>query len=228
MDETNWENWSDAVSASFNDIVDRLINFIPSLVGAVILLIIGWLVGMLLEQVVDRVLRAISAQKLFERARIESLVQKTGSSRDTTGLLAGLIKWITYIVFFMAAAQVLQLEAISDFLSQILAYMPNVIAAVGIILIGGVLAQFLAEVVRGAVSAASLGYAGFLASMTRWALWVFAVLAGLAQLGVATGIINTVITGLVAALAIAVGLAFGLGGQKNAAEFLDKVKKDLQ
>ncbi len=228
MEETNWENWSDAVSASFSDIIDRLINFIPSLVGAVILLIIGWLVGMLLEQVVDRVLRAISAQKLFERARIENLVQKTGSNRDTTGLIAGLIKWITYIVFFMAAAQVLQLEAISDFLSQILAYMPNVIAAVGIALIGGVLAQFLAEVVRGAVSAASLGYAGFLSSVTRWAIWVFAVLAALSQLGVATGIINTVITGLVAALAIAVGLAFGLGGQKNAAEFLDKVKKDLQ
>ncbi len=228
MDGTNWENWSDAISVSFSDILDRLGNFIPTLVGAVVLLIIGWLVGVLLEQVVDRLLRAISAQKLFDGSRIESLVQKTGSARDTSGLLAGLIKWITYVVFFMAAAQVLHLDSISDFLSQILSYMPNVIAAVSIILIGGILAQFLSEVVRGAVSAASLGYAGFLASMTRWALWIFAILAGLAQLGVATGIINTVITGLVAALAISVGLAFGLGGQKNAAEFLDKVKKDLQ
>lgn len=228
MTETNLANWSDAVSASFNGILIRLANFIPDLIGAVLVLIFGWLLALLLEQIVERVLRAVGIARLFERARIEDLIRRTGSSRDTVGLIGGLVKWIVYIATFLAAAEILGLDAVSDFLNQILVYMPDVVAAVAIVLIGGILAQFLSEVVRGAVSAASLGYAGFLAGLTRWSIWVFAVLAALYQLGVASGIIQTLITGLVAALALASGLAFGLGGQKTAAEILEKVRKDFE
>lgn len=228
MDNTNFANWTQSVNDAMSDVLNRLANFIPNLVGAVIILIIGWLIAILLEQVVDRVLRVINAQKLFERARVEDLVKKTGSSRDTVGLLAGLVKWIVYLATFLAAADILQLDVVSDFLTQILAYTPRVVAAVAIALVGGILAQFLSEVVRGAVSAASLGYAGFLSGVTRWSIWIFAIVAALSQLGVASQILENIITGLIAAFAIAVGLAFGLGGQKTAAELLEKVKKDLE
>lgn len=228
MYDTSFQGWSTAVSNSINNVTVRLANFVPNLVGAVIILIVGWLIALLLEQVVDRVLRMLSLQRLFERARLEELVRKAGSSRDTIGLLAGLVKWIVYLATFLAAADVLQLEGVTDFLNQALAYTPSVIAAVGIILIGGILAQFLAEVVRGAVSAANLGYAGFLAGLTRWAIWIFAILTALFQLGVASAIIQTLFTGLVAALAIAIGLAFGLGGQKTAADLLEKIRKDFE
>lgn len=228
MYDANFEGWSTAVSNSINNVMVRLANFVPNLIGTVIILIIGWLVALLLEQVVDRVLRMLNLQRLFERARLEELIRKTGSSRDTIGLIAGLIKWIIYLATFLAAADVLELGGVTDFLNQALAYTPNVIAAVAIVLIGGILAQFLAEVVRGAVSAANLGYAGFLGGLTRWAIWIFAILTALFQLGVASAIIQTLFTGLVAALAIAAGLAFGLGGQKTAADLLDKVRKDFE
>lgn len=228
MYDTNLQNWSNAVTASVNNVLNRLVTFLPKLIGAVLILILGWLIALLLEQIVDRVLRMINLPRLFERARVEDLVKRTGSQRDTVGLLAGLIKWITYIVFFMAAADILDLDGVADFLNRVLAYAPNVVAAAAIILVGGVLAQFLSEVVRGAVSVANLGYATFLGAVTRWAIWVFAVITALFQLGVATGILQTLITGLVAAIAIAVGLAFGLGGQKTAADILDKVRKDFE
>ncbi len=228
MYNTNFQDWSEAVSASTNNVLARLANFLPSLIGAVVVLIVFWLIAILLELLVDRVLRAINIQRLFERARIEELVQKTGSKRDTVGLLAGLVKWIVYLAGFLAAANILHLEGVSDFLDRALAYTPNVVAAVAIVLVGGTLAQFLSEVVRGAVSAANLGYASFLAGMTRWAIWIFAILTALFQLEVASGIIQTLFTGLVAALAIAIGLSFGLGGQKAAADVLEKVRKDFQ
>lgn len=228
MYTTSFESWSSAVTSSVNNVLIRLSNFLPSLVGAILILIIGWLIALLLEQVVDRVLRVVGIQKLFERARLEDLVRKTGTSRDTVGLLAGLVKWIVYLAIFLAAASVLHLQEITNFLDQALAYMPSVVAAIAILLIGGILAQFMSEVVRGAVSAANLGYAGFLSSLTRWAIWIFAILTALFQLGIAAGIIQTFITGIVAALAIAIGLAFGLGGQKTASDILDKVRKDFE
>lgn len=228
MNDTNLQNWSSAITDSVNDVLDRLANFVPNLVGAIIILIIGWIIAILLEQLVDRVLRVINVQRLFERARVEELVRRTGSKRDTVGLLAGLFKWIVYLVAFMAAADALNLDAVTDFLNQILAYTPKVVASVAILLVGGILAQFMAEVVRGAVSAASLGYAGFLSGLTRWSIWIFAILAALYQLGVASNIIQTLVTGLVGAVALAVGLSFGLGGQKTAADLLEKIRRDFE
>lgn len=228
MYETNLRSWSDAVTASINNVLARLASFLPDLIGAILILIIGWLIALLLEQVVERVLRMLNVQRLFERARIEDLVKRAGSQRDTTGLLAGLVKWIAYIATFLAAADVLGLETVSEFLNKILAYMPDVVAAVAIILVGGILAQFMSEVVRGTVSAANLGYSAFLSGVTRWTIWVFAIFTALIQLGVGASIINTLVMGIVGALAIATGLAFGLGGQKSAADLLEKVRKDLE
>lgn len=228
MYDTNLQTWTDAISVSVNNVVINIVNFLPNLVGAIIILIAGWLLALLCEQIIDRVLRMINAQRLFERARVEDLIRKTGSVRDTSGLLAGLIKWIVFIATFMAAANVLQLEGITDFLNRVLTYTPNVVVAVAVMLVGGILAQFLSEVVRGAVSAANLGYAAFLGGVTRWAIWIFAILTALFQLGVAAPIIEKLITGFVAAFALAFGLAFGLGGQKTAADVLEKVRKDFQ
>jgi small-conductance mechanosensitive channel len=227
-ESTNLEVWGQAIETSFSDILVRLANFIPDLVGAALLLIVGWLLALLVENVIDRLLRVLNIPRLFERARVEDLVKRTGTTRDTVGLISGLFKWIVMVVFFIAAANALGLDAVSVFLNSILGYMPNVIAAIAIILVGGILAQFMAEVVRGTVSAANLGYASFLASVTRWTIWIFAILTALFQLNVAAGIIENIITGLVAAFALAIGLSFGLGGQKAAAEFLEKVRKDLQ
>lgn len=221
-------DWTSAISDSLSNIVTRVIDFIPSIFGAVVILIVGWIIAALLEWAVENVLRAVGLQTLFEKARVEEVVKRAESSKDTSGLIGAVIKWIILLVTFIAAADVLKLTQISDFLDNILGYMPSAIAGAAILLIGAIFAHFMARVVRSSVVAAKLSFADAAASATKYGILVFTVLAALVQLGIAAELLNTLFTGLVAMLAIAGGLAFGLGGQGAAKEAIEKIKKETE
>ncbi|TSC90323.1 MAG: small-conductance mechanosensitive ion channel [Candidatus Berkelbacteria bacterium Licking1014_96] len=217
----------DALSSASSNVLDRMVNFLPNLLGAVIVLVVGWLLAVLLEKLLNRVLKLIGLQKLFELVKIEAIVKKAKFKIDTSEIIAAFVKWVILIITFLAAADVLGLHQVADFFAVILSYVPNVIAAVAILLIGAILAHFLADVVRGATEAGGLAYASFLSKLTSWAIWIFAVLAVLVQLGIAHDLIRTLFTSLVALIALAGGLAFGLGGQDAAKRLISKVEADL-
>jgi len=124
-------------------------------------------------------------------------------------------------------SDILKLLAFSDFLKQVLLYVPNIVVAVLIMLAGVVIAVFLSKLVRASVLAARLHEARFLGALTKWSVLVFAFLAVLSQLGVAGALVNTLIMGFVAMIAIAGGLAFGLGGRDVAAAWLGKIKDEI-
>lgn len=220
-------SWKDALSNSSSNVLDRLVNFLPNLLGAVIVLVVGWLLAVLLEKLLNRVLKLVGLQKLFELVKIEAIVKKAKSKLDTSEIISAFVKWVILVITFLAAADVLGLNQVADFFAVILGYVPNVIASVAILLIGAVLAHFLADVVRGATEAGGLAYSSFLSKLTSWAIWIFAVLAVLVQLGIAHDLIRTLFTGLVALIALAGGLAFGLGGQEAAKRLISKVEADL-
>ncbi len=221
-------DWSTAVSDSWRSIWDRFINFLPNIIGAFIILVLGWIVGMLVAMVIDRLFRIIGLQTLFEKAKVEDLLKKGNIDKDTTALLAGVAKWIIYLVAFIAAANTLQLPSVADFLNRILAFTPSVIAAGAILLIGLVLAHFLSNVVKGTMLAANFAASEAVAAIVRYSIIIFTFLAVLSQLGVAENLIGTFFIGLVAFLAIAGGLAFGLGGQGVAKDILEKIRKELK
>lgn len=222
------QNWSDVVTKVLQDIWDRILNFLPDLLGAIVILIVGWIIADLIAWAVDRVLRLLRLPDLFKSAKVEDLVKRTGSELDTTGLIAALVKWVLLLVTFIAAADVLKLDTVQDFLDRVLSYLPNVIAAGAILLIGAIFAHFMAAVVKGAISAAKLKFVELVGNTTKYAILVFAVLAALDQLGVASPFLQTLFMGFVAFLAIAGGLAFGLGGQKVASEWLEKLKREFE
>ncbi|HBO61072.1 TPA: hypothetical protein DD449_05355 [Candidatus Berkelbacteria bacterium] len=221
-------DWATTAGDSWLNIWDRFVNFLPSLIGALIILIIGWIIGMILSMVIDRLFRIIGLQSLFEKAKVEDVLKKANAEQDATSLLASAVKWIVFLVAFIAAANVLQLTEVAGFLDKILAYIPSVIAAGAILLIGLILANFLSSVVKGSLSASGLGADDTVAIGVRYAIIVFAVLAALAQLGIAETMIQTLFIGVVALIAIAGGLAFGLGGQGVARDWLEHVRKQLK
>lgn len=221
-------DWTTTVQDSWLNVWDRFVNFLPNLIGAFIILIVGWIVGMILNMLIDRLFRIIGLQTLFEKAKVEDILNKADIKQDATALLASVAKWIVYLVAFIAAANVLQMPDVASFFNQILAYIPQVVAAGAILLIGLILANFLSVVVKSSLTASGLGAADTVAVVVRYSIIVFAALAALAQLGIAESMINTLFIGLVALLAIAGGLAFGLGGQDSAKEWLEDLKKQLK
>lgn len=223
-----FQDWTTALSDSWVAIWDRFVNFLPNLIGAVLILVVGWLVGMIVALVIDRLFRIIGLQVLFEKAKVEDALKKGNIDKDSTALLASVAKWIIYLVALIAAANTLKLSEVAVFLDRVLAYVPQVVAAGAILLIGLVLAHFLSNVIKGALIAAGFAVADAVSAIVRYAIIIFTFLAALVQLGIAGSLINTLFIGLVAFLAIGGGLAFGLGGQGVAKEILEKIRKEIK
>ncbi len=206
----------------------QLTAYLPAVVEAVIVLLLGWLIAILLSKIVLKALQAIRVDMLADRLGLSHLSQRTGRHLSISRFGEWLVKWFILITTIVAAANILGLPQVSVFLTnRVIPYFGNVVAAVLILLLGMMAANFMSGVVRGAMAAGELTSANALAAITRWAIMVFAVLAALAQLNVAGDFLKDLFRAIVAMIAIAGGIAFGLGGKDHAREVLDVVKRDL-
>lgn len=217
-----------AVSRSLEDLYVRFINFLPDFLVAVIVLVIGWIVASAVAKLIRSVLNSAKIDEVGDKLGLDQLSARTGVKMSISATMAWLVKWFILIAIFLAAADILELDQISDFLNQVLLYIPNVVAAAAILLVGSLVARFLSRLVRHSVQAAGLASADLLGSMTQWAVMIFTVLATLDQLKVASAFVQTLFTGFIAMLAIAGGLAFGLGGREHASKVLDKIERDVR
>jgi small-conductance mechanosensitive channel len=221
-------SWSDAVLVSFQDMWAGVIGFLPSLVAAILILIVGWLVGAIIGRVVHQVIRSIKLDEALRKAGLEDFLQKGGIRLDSGGFLGGLVKWFFIIVFLVAAFDTVKLTKVNDFLKDVvLYYLPQVIIAVFILMIAVVVADVMQNVVIASARTARLKSANFLGSVTKWSIWVFAVFIALDQLGIAAHFVQMLFTGVVIALSIALGLSFGLGGQEAASRFISKLREEI-
>lgn len=220
--------WADVLNQSFMNLFYGMVAFIPNLVIAIIIFVIGWLIGAGLGKVVAQVVNSLRIDQALRAAGVERVVERAGFTLSSGAFLGMLVKWFFIIVFLVAALDVLQLTEVTIFLrAVVLGYLPHVIVAVLILLAAAVIAEAVQRIVVGSARAANLRAANLLGSIARWAIWIFALLAALDQLGV-TPFIQTLFTGIVVALALAFGLAFGLGGQAAAARYLDRVREEIK
>ena len=204
-----------------------LAMFLPNLLVAIIIFIIGWIVGAGIGRLVMQVIDALKIDQALKTAGVDRIVERSGFKLHSGKLLGELVKWFFIVVFLVASLDVLGLTDVTVFLrGVVLTYIPQVIVAVLILLVAAVLADAADKVVAGSARAAGIRAAGVLGTITRFAIWIFALLAALDRLGI-TPLIQTLFTGVVVALALAFGLSFGLGGTKAAERYLDKIEKDL-
>jgi hypothetical protein len=221
-------DYSDTLRDSLENVWTRFINFLPNFVVAVLVLVVGWIVAVWLARLVKTVLMSAKIDEVGDKMGLDQMSARTGMKMSISGAIAWLIKWFFLLVLFLAAADILGLDEVSNFLNQVLLYIPNVVAAAAILLVGSLVARFLSKLVRNSVAAAGLSSADLLGAVTQWSIMIFAILATLDQLKVAQAFVQTLFTGIVVMIAIAGGLAFGLGGREHATRVLDKIERDVK
>lgn len=206
-----------------------VIGFLPELVIAILIFVIGWIIASLLARAVDQVIKAIKLDNALRGAGLEQTLARAGFSLNSGRFLGELVKWFIIVVFLVAALEVMQLDQVTMFLRQVvLGYLPQVIVAVLIMIVAVVVAEAMRKLVVASAKAAHISSAGFLGALTKWAIWIFALLAALLQLGIAVAFLQTLFTGVIVALSLAFGLSFGLGGQAAAARYLDKLSSEMK
>jgi hypothetical protein len=140
-----------------------------------------------------------------------------------------LIKWFVIIVFLVASFDVLGLAQVNLFLQEVvLGYLPRVLAAALVLLVGGVVGDIAGRVVVTAAKTAGVASAHFAGAVAKWAVWVFAILVALSHLGIATAFSQTLFTGVVIAISLALGLSFGLGGQEAASRYIERMRNEMR
>ncbi len=222
------ETWANVLTQSFQNLWIGVVAFIPNVVVAIIIFALGWLVGAALERVIAQVIRSIKVDHALKSAGFETVLNRAGFKLDSGMFLGALVKWFIIVAFLVAALDVLGLTQVNAFLSAVvLSYLPQVIVAVLIILVAAVIANIVEDLVSGAAKAAHVRAAHLAGKVARWSIWIFAVLAALNQLQVATAFVQTLFTGIVVAISLALGLAFGLGGQDAASRFLEKTRDEV-
>jgi small-conductance mechanosensitive channel len=219
-------NWGDAFTYSLQSIWISFIDFVPRFLFAVIVFIIGWIIGSVIGRAVEQVIAALKVDKALESAGADNMMTRAGMKLNVGAFIGGIVKWFIIVVFLVASLDILQLTAVTDFLkADVLGYLPNVIVAALILVIATIVSDFMGKVVTASAKAGNVRSANFLGTLTRYAIWIFAFIIALGQLGIAAAYMQILFTGLVAMLAIAGGLAFGLGGKEAAARSIESLRE---
>lgn len=208
--------WGAALWAAVGAALSGILGFLPNLIGAIIVLLVGWAIANVLAALVDRGLDAIRFDRWMARAGVDRAIARTGITLEPSNVVAQLVKWLVVLVTLVVAADALNLPQVTAALMAIIAYIPNVIAALLIVTLGALLASFLGNLVKTTPLEAS----DLLGQIAYWAIMIFAGLAALTQLNIAPELVQILFTAVVGAVALAAALAFGLGLRHEAADIL--------
>jgi uncharacterized membrane protein len=220
--------WSGALQNSFQNLWTGVVSYIPNIVIAIIIFVLGWIIGTIVGRGIYQLFKSIKLDEALKKTGADEMMHRGGLSLNSGAFVGGLVKWFIILVFLIASFDVLHLTQVNEFLSGVvLQYLPKVIVAVLVLLVAGVLGDAVQKAVTASARAAEIRSAGMLGAVSRWAIWIFAFLVALAQLGIAAALFQTLFTGFIIALSLAFGLSFGLGGQEAASDFIAKMRGEM-
>lgn len=213
----------DIISDSVGAFLRGIGEFLPNILAAIVILIVGWIIAKLFKMAVGRGLRVIRFPSLTAKAGIDDFLKTGGVEKSTTDLIAVLVYWLVMLIVLVAAVSALQLEAASTVLNQILFYIPNIIVAVIVVAVGLYAANFVSTIVQTAVANAGIEQAQFVAAISRYAMIIFTFAIALEQLGIGRDIVTNGFLVLLGAASFAAALAVGLGARDVVAKYLEEL-----
>lgn len=222
------QTWGDVIIMSMQQVWTSIASFVPLLFGSLLVFFIGLIIAMTLGQLVEQIVKGLKIDSLLRKLDFERTLEKAGWRMDSGAFIGTLVKWFFVIVFLLAAANILGLGQVGEFLRDVLLYLPNVAIAALILIISAIITDVVERILRGSLMAVGKNHGSLITPIAKWSIWIFALIAALLQLGIAVTLIQTLVTGLVAAVALAFGLAFGLGGKDAASRFIERMQNEMR
>jgi len=221
-------DWNAIVIEPVKAMLVRAATFLPTLIGIIVILIVGWIIAAVLKNVVVKLLKVIQFDTASEKSGLADALRKGGIKNTLSELMGGLIYWVIMLLVFMAALNALGMTVVASLLDKIILYIPNVIAAIFIISLGIFFASIIGSIVMTACMNAGMKQAKLMSQVTQTVIVIFAAIMTLEQLSIATAILNTTITVVLAATGLAVALAVGLGSKDIAGKLMHDLVEKLK
>ncbi|MFA5012999.1 MAG: hypothetical protein WC520_00325 [Candidatus Paceibacterota bacterium] len=222
------QDWSTLTLQALQVAWENVITFLPTLLAAIVVFIIGWIISIWIGKIIARILSTIKFDELFSRTGWKDALEKAEIAVSPSDFIGAIVKWILVIVFLLVATDILQWSAFASMLQKLVLWLPNLIIAIIILVVAIVIADILEKIMKAMVKKMGVSMVNFLGSVIKVAIYVFAVLAALSQLEIAPAVVNSLITGFIAMLALALGLSFGLGGKDMAARLLEEARRKIE
>jgi len=216
------------VIGAWNAVSTKIMLFLPNLMAAIIVFLLGWFLARITRALIVRVLGALKFDVMTEKAGINELLSKGNIQKQPKEVLAILVYWFFMLIVIIASFDVLGLPIIYDLLNKIVLYIPNIIAAVVVLIFGGILANFLETVVKTVSSGLGAETASLLSKIAKYSVIILAITMSLQQLHIASSVVTVAFAILFGAFSLALALAFGLGGRDAAASYLQKMREARQ
>ena len=222
-------DWFDTTVLALKNLWVGFIDFIPNLIGAIVIFLIGWLIAIAIGKLVAEILKRVRFNRIFEKGGWKLALERADIKVDASAFIGAIVKWVLVIVFLSAAVEILGFKELTLFLtSDVLPFLPNVIVAAFIFVVAVIIADILEKVVRATVEGTRVGYGALVGAIVKWSIWIFAIFVILSQLRIAESLVQTIMQGIIALIVVAGGIAFGLGGKDVAAEILQDLRNKLR
>ncbi|MFA6175638.1 MAG: hypothetical protein WC765_03550 [Phycisphaerae bacterium] len=217
--------WKNLVVEPVTQMLSKILAYLPVLLGALLILIIGWIVAKAIKRLVDWLLKIVRFDTLADKAGISEILRKGDLRISAREVVSSIVYWLIIIMVLVMAVDALGLPKSSDILASLFAYVPKVIVALLVLIVAMFLANFVSGIVRTAAGNANLPKPEILAGVSRWAIIIFAITIALEQLGIAPLLVTATFNIILGGLVLALALAFGLGGKDAAAKYLEELKQ---
>ena len=196
-----WLSWGDVFNASLQNLLWGFIQFTPKFIIAVVLFVIGWLLGNVIARALEQVFGTLKIDNLFKAIGVEGLLRKAGVALNSGYFVGQVVKWFIIVVFLLPSLDLLGLNSIKDFLqNDVLGFLPKVVVAALILIIATVVSEGLSKTAVAMAKSMNLSSANMLGAVAKYAVWVFAFIIALGQLGVADYYMSVLFTGIIAML----------------------------
>ena len=221
-------DWSAVVMEPVKEILARVAGFLPTLIGVLIILIVGWIIAGMLKSIVVKVLKLIQLDTASEKSGLGDVLRRGGIRHTISELVGMLIYWLVMLLVFMTALNALGMTVAASLLDKVIFYIPNVIAAIFILALGIFFSSMVGTIVRTASSNAGISQAKFLGQLTQIVIMIFAVVITLEQLNIASSILNLAINIILASMGLALAIAVGLGSKDIAGKMMQDLVTKLK